>query len=202
MQKPAVTSVPIHEPLARRWSPVGFEPRPMDDEDVQAVLEAARWAPSSRNLQPWRFLAARREDGQAFQDLLACLVDANQDWAKNTSLLMLCLATKHDARDNPNPHAPLELGLALGNLVGEASARGLWAHFMAGILPDEARERFDVPDDVDVWVGVGLGHQADEKDKSESHRERDAQPRERLPLHELVFQGAYGKAAPWLGDEG
>ncbi|HRX50172.1 MAG TPA: nitroreductase family protein [Candidatus Krumholzibacteria bacterium] len=200
MHKPAVTSVPIHEPLARRWSPVGYDPRPMSDEEVSAVLEAARWAASGFNKQPWRFLAARRQDGPAFAALLDCLVDANRDWAQHASLLLLALAERLDARGNPNPKAPLELGLALGNLTAEAAARGLWVHAMGGILPDEARARFRIPDDVEVWVALAVGHQADDAAKADAHRERDAAPRTRLPLSELVFQGTYGEPAPWLED--
>jgi len=202
MLKPAQTSVPIHEPLARRWSPVGYDPRPLSDADARAVLEAARWAPSGYNGQPWRFLAARRQDEAAFADLLDCLVEANREWARNSSLLLLALGRTLNARGKPNPAAPLEVGLALGNLTAEASARGLWVHFMGGILPDAARERYGVPGDVDVLVGVAVGHQAADADKSDAHRERDAAPRERLPLAELVFEGAYGEAAPWLGEDG
>lgn len=201
MHKPAQTSVPIHEPLARRWSPVGYDPRPLSDEDARAVLEAARWAPSGFNGQPWRFLAARRQDEAVYADLLENLVEANQDWARNASLLMLALGRTVNARGKPNPAAPLEVGLALGNLTAEASSRGLWVHFMGGILRDEARERYGVPDDVDVLVGVAVGHQADDEDKTEALRERDASPRDRLPLGELVFEGSYGAAAPWLGED-
>lgn len=200
MHKPAQASVSIHEPLARRWSPVGYDPRPLSDEDARAVLEAARWAPSGFNGQPWRFLAARRQDEAVYADLLLNLVEANQDWARNASLLMLALGRTVNARGKPNPAAPLEVGLALGNLTAEASSRGLWVHFMGGILRDEARERYGVPDDVDVLVGVAVGHQADDADKTEAHRERDAAPRDRLPLGELVFEGSYGAAAPWLGE--
>lgn len=202
MEKTATTSVPVHAPLAARWSPVGFAPRPVADADLTALFEAARWAASGYNEQPWRFLAARRQDADAFAAVLDCLVEANRTWARNASALVLALASTRFRRNGqPNAKALLDLGLALGNLSIEATARGLHVHPMGGILPDLARERFGVPDGVDVVVGLAMGVLAADADKSEADRVRDAAPRERLPLAELVFAGAYGATPAWLEGE-
>ena len=137
-EKKAATDYPIHELLATRWSPYAFEDRPVPEADLRSLFEAARWAPSSYNEQPWNYIVATRDDPEQFQRLLSCLVDGNQVWAKAAPVLALgVVSLKFTLNGKDNRAAVHDLGLAAGNLVLEASARGLVVHQMIGILPDK-----------------------------------------------------------------
>ena len=122
--KKAATDYPIHELLATRWSPYAFEDRPVPEADLRSLFEAARWAPSSYNEQPWNYIVATRDDPEQFQRLLSCLVDGNQVWAKAAPVLALgVVSLKFTLNGKENRAAVHDLGLAAGNLVLEASAR-------------------------------------------------------------------------------
>ena len=159
--KKAPTDHPVHELLAARWSAYGYSNRVVPDADLRSLFEAARWAPSSFNEQPWSYIVARREDTEEFERMLSCLVESNQRWAKEASVLALGAARMRFARnDKPNPHAFHDLGLATANLCVEATARGLVVHQMAGILPDRAREIYGVPEDWEAATGIAIGYAA------------------------------------------
>ncbi len=131
--KKASTDYPIHDLLAERWSPYGFADRPVAQTDLRSLFEAARWAASSYNEQPWSFLVATREDPEEFARLLSCLVDGNQGWAKAAPVLALGVVSLRFSRNNKENRAAVhDLGLAAGNLVVEATARGLCVHQMIG----------------------------------------------------------------------
>jgi nitroreductase len=203
MDRRADTSVPIHDLVAERWSPVGFDRSVIGDDDLAALFEAARWAPSSYNEQPWRFLVARRDDPEAFDAMLSCLVDANSAWAGNASALMLTAAvTTHVRNGKPNGKALHDLGLAVGNMSAEATARGLVMHQMGGILPDRARELYGVPDDAEVVTAIAVGRAAQPRSLPDDLRGRDEAPRARRPLADQVFGGAWGRSAPLGGRSG
>ncbi len=156
--KRASTDFPIHELLAERWSPYGFEDRPVAEADLQSLLEAARWAASSYNEQPWSFFVATREEPVEFERLLSCLVEPNQAWAKAAPVLLLCVVDLRFKRnDKDNRAAVHDLGLAAGNLLVEATARGLSVHQMIGILPDKAREVFGIPEHSEAWTAMAIG---------------------------------------------
>ena len=139
--KQAATDHPILKLLAERWSPYGFEDRPVTEADLRSLFEAARWAASSYNEQPWNYFVATREDPPEFGRLLSCLVDANQAWAKTAPVLVLAVVSLQFARNKQDNRAAVhDLGLAAANLVIEATARSLSVHQMIGILPDKARE--------------------------------------------------------------
>src|SRR5919201_1312740 len=137
---------PIHELLAKRWSPYGFADRPVSIADLQSLFEAARLAPSSYNEQPWSYIVATRDQPDEFARLLSCLVEGNQAWAKAAPVLALgCTSLLFKLNGKPKAAAIHDLGLAAGNLCVEATARGLFVHQMIGILPDKAREVFKIP---------------------------------------------------------
>jgi nitroreductase len=187
MIKHARPDHPIHALIAQRWSPYNFAERPVSREDLRSLLEAARWAASSYNEQPWSFIVARRDQPEAFEELLGCLVPANQKWAGQASVLMLTAIRRHFTRNgNPNRAAEHDLGLAVGNLSLEAAARGIAVHQMAGVDLERARETYAIPEGVDPWTALALGYAADEG---------DGQPRARKPLAEFVFSGTFGTAA-------
>jgi nitroreductase len=153
---------PVHELLTKRWSPYSFDVRSITDEDLRSLFEAARWAPSSYNEQPWNYIVAKKENPEEFQRLLSCLVEGNQVWAKAAPVLALGIAKLRFARnDQPNRAAIHDLGLAAGNLVVEATARGLWVHQMIGILPDKAREIYAIPEGYEPLTGIAIGYAGD-----------------------------------------
>jgi nitroreductase len=196
MDKKAKTDHPIHDLLARRWSPVAFEPRPMPDESLASLLEAARWAPSCFNDQPWYFLVARREDGEEFQRMLECLSEGNRVWARNASVLMIT-ATRNSFRRNgkPNRFAPHDLGLALGGLLVQATEMGIAVHQMGGFSQSKARETYGIPEGFEPQTAVAIGYHGDPSTLPDELRKREEQSRERIPRREFVFSGSWDSPA-------
>ena len=193
MEKTAETRRPIHELLARRWSPYAYSERAVVPEILVSLLEAARWAPSSFNEQPWSFLVATKENPEEFARLLSCLVPGNQEWARHAPVLMLSVAKlKFDRGGRANPHAWHDVGLAAMNLVVEAMAHGLYVHQMAGIEPERARELYAIPEGWEAVAGIAVGYLGDPSTASEKSRQRDAAPRSRKPLEQMVFSGRWG----------
>jgi len=199
MDKPADTQFHIHELLSRRWSPRAFADRPVEREKIQSLLEAARWAPSSFNEQPWVFLVAMIDYPADHQKLLSCLVAGNQIWAKWAPLLMLTIAKLHfDHNSQENRHAYHDVGLAVGNLVVQATAMELVVHQMAGILPDKIRECYALPSGYEAVTGIAIGYQGDCKNLPEPLRERELAPRSRKAFGEFVFSGSWGHFPDFL----
>jgi len=200
MSKIAKTDHPVHELVARRWSPYGYSARPVAEPDLRSLFEAARWAPSSYNEQPWRYILASRDDPAQFERLLECLVPANREWARTAPVLALGVFKRSFSHDgSPNAVAMHDLGLAAGNLCLEATARGLYVHQMAGILPERARELFGIPDDFQPITGIAIGYAADLDTLPEKLRRRDTTPRRRKPLGELVFGPRWGETSEVVG---
>ena len=194
--KKASTDHPISELLADRWSPYAFDNRLVPEADLRSLFEAARWAPSSYNEQPWNYIVATRDNPQQFQQLLSCLVDANQVWAKAAPVLALCVVSLRFARNGKDNRAAVhDLGLAAGNLVLEATARGLVVHQMIGILPDKARTLYEIPDGYEAWTAMAIGYRGDPTSLPDPLRERELAPRQRKPLHEFVFSEKWGTSS-------
>ena len=191
--KKAVTDYPILPILAERWSPYGFEDRRVSETDLRSLFEAARWAASSYNEQPWAYLVATKENSVEFRRLLSCLVEANQAWAKEAPVLVLGIVSLRFARNNQDNRAAVhDLGLAAGNLLAEATTRGLSVHQMIGILPDKARELYQIPEHFEAWTALAIGYKADPSKLPDALRERDLAPRQRKPLDKFVFTGQWG----------
>jgi len=195
MSKEANPDHPVHEILTQRWSPYGFDPdRSVAPEDLKALFEAARWAASSFNEQPWRYIAGTVDDPEQFQRVLACLAEKNQTWARNAPVLALGLFKRHlTHNDQPNRAAVHDLGAASASLTMEATARGLYVHQMIGIEPEKARETFAVPDEYEVRTALAIGYRASTDNLPDNLRERDRKPRSRLRLNELLFGGQFGE---------
>jgi nitroreductase len=194
--KQAKTDHPIHELLAKRWSPYGFSDRAVKEADLHALFEAARWSASSYNEQPWRYIVATQADATEFERLLSCLVEANQVWAKAAPVLALgCASLNFSLNNKPNAAAIYDLGLASGSLTVEATARGLCVHQMIGILPDKAREMYHIPDGFQAVTGLAIGYAAEPGSLPERLRDRDLAPRSRKPLAEFIFGGEWGASS-------
>jgi nitroreductase len=174
--------------ISTRWSPKVFDPEPLPAEELRSLFEAARWAPSSRNEQPWRYLVAVRGDGAAFDRLADCLTGGNRDWAPQAPVLALSVAKmRFDYKDRPNRHAWHDLGMASMSLVLQARHRGLHAHFMGGFDGEKARETCRIPADHEPVAMIALGRPGTPEQAPEGVGERDPDDRTRLPLEEIVF---------------
>jgi nitroreductase len=195
MEKPADVQHPIHDLLARRWSPRAFADRPVAPDILKSLWEAARWAPSSANEQPWSFLVATKDDAQEFGRMLGCLVEGNQVWAKQAPVLMVSVAAKLDRDKDPNAHAWYDVGQAVADLSVQATAQGLFVHQMAGILPDKIRELYQIPDTHEPVTGLALGYPGTPEQLSDKLRQRELAPRTRKPIGEFVFTGRWGQAS-------
>ena len=200
--KRAATDYPIHDLLARRWSPYAFDERPVSDADLRSLFEAVRWAPSSYNEQPWRYIIATRNEPGQYQKLLSCLVDANQAWAKAAPVLALgVVSLKFAYNGEDNRAAVHDLGLAAGNLLVEATVRDLYVHQMIGIDPDRARELYQIPEGFEAWTGLAIGYMGDSSTLPEVLRGRDLAQRERMKLPDFVFSEKWEKASPLVLDD-
>jgi nitroreductase len=194
--KQASPDHPIHELLARRWSPYSFADRPVPEDDLRSLFEAARWAASSYNEQPWSYIVATKADPAGFERLLSCLVEGNRAWAEASPVLALgCTSLLFARNGKPNAAAVHDLGLAGASLTLEATARGLFVHQMIGILPEKARELYRIPEGVKPLIGRAIGYAADPDTLPEKYRERDLAPRSRKRLAEFVFGGEWGAAS-------
>jgi nitroreductase len=196
-EKSAFTNHPIHELLAERWSPYAFQDRLVSEADLCSLFEAARWAASSYNEQPWSYIVSTKENPELFQELLSCLVDANQVWAKDAPVIALGIVShKFTRNQEDNRAATHDLGLATSNLVVEATAREICVHQMIGILPDKARELFEIPEGYEAWTAMAIGYQGDPMTLPDALKERDLMPRQRKPLEQFVFSGKWGNTSP------
>lgn len=194
-QKPAETAYPIHELISRRWSPRAYSDKPVDAATIGSLLEAARWAASSNNEQPWRFMVATKAQPAEFAALLDCLKESNQVWAKQAPVLMLSVA-KHTFDDgSANRHALHDVGQAAANLAIQATALGLVVHQMAGFSVEKARASFKIPDDFEPVAVLAIGYQGDAEQLPDRLRERETAPRSREPLATMVFSGTWGQPA-------
>lgn len=194
--KQATTDCPVHELIARRWSPYSWADKPVAEDDLRSVFEAARWAPSSYNEQPWRYIVAPKANRADFEKVLSCLVEGNQAWARTAPVLALgCTSTKFARNGQPNAAAQHDLGLASAFLTFEATARGLHVHQMIGILPDKVRETFAVPADVMPLTALAIGYLGEPNALPDNLRPRDLAPRTRKKTSEFVYGGQWGVAA-------
>jgi nitroreductase len=199
MQKPAPTDVPVHELLRNRWSPRAYADTLVPPEVLHNLFEAARWAPSSYNDQPWAYIVATKDDPESFAKVLSTLVEFNAGWAKQAPVLALSVARQKMLNDNSvNRHAFHDVGSASAQLTFEANSRGLLVHQMAGFSPDKARQVFGIPPGWDAVAAMTIGYPGDPQSLPEGLRERESAPRTRKPLSEFVMTGGWGHTAPFV----
>jgi nitroreductase len=197
------TATPAHDHLdlfAERWSPRAFADRPVEPEKIRRMLEAARWTMSSYNEQPWRYVvASRHEDPEAYERLLGCLNEGNQEWAQNAPVLMMSFYKEtFSENDQPNRCAPHDVGAASAALTVQATAMDLYVHQMAGIQKDVARETYDVPDDFEPMAGLAVGYLGNPDMLDEGKRTAETSPRSRTSLDAFVFGDGWGDSASFV----
>lgn len=194
MKKPATTAIPINETIANRWSGRAYNPnKPVTDEEVLALLEAARWAPSCYGDQPWRFVVCNKaKSQQTWQKAFDTLAESNQAWAKNAPLLVLvCSNTLFRHNGKPNRWAAYDTGAAAENMCLQATALRLVAHQMGGFSVDAARAAFSVPEQFELMAMVAIGHGDTLESLPDDLRERQLAPRQRMTIGELFFDGTW-----------
>ena len=197
MEHAARSESPVHDLIRRRQSPRAFADRAVEPEKLRSLLEAARWAPSSFNEQPWAYLVATREEPEQFARLLSVLMEGNRGWAQKAPALMLSVAKlRFDRNGNLNRHAFHDVGLATANLVTQATAMGLSAHQMAGFDAEKAREVFAIPGGWEPVTAIALGYPEDASALTGRLRDLELAPRTRKPLEEFVFTGRWGQTSP------
>ncbi|HEX5405012.1 MAG TPA: nitroreductase family protein [Pseudonocardiaceae bacterium] len=190
--KRASSSVPLHPLIADRWSPRALDPdAEVTDEQLRALLEAARWAASYGDTQPARYLVGRRGD-TTFRRIHDVLVPGNQSWAHAAAVLMLGVAVTRNEKGDV-PYAEYGLGLATQNLVLQAVAEGLVGHQMAGFDVAAARAEFDLPPEARPMIAIAVGGLGDPSLLIERRRAREVAARTRLDLDEIAFGGVWGK---------
>jgi len=196
LEKLAETQAPVHELIGRRWSPRSFSDRPVEPDQLLSLFEAARWAPSASNEQPWAFLVATQADTKNYDAMTGVLVDFNRSWANKAPVLILALAHTQFAKDGkPNRWGFYDLGQAAASLSLQATAHGLATHQMAGFDADAARKQFAVPEGWEPVSVIALGYPGDPNLLAEKLRERETAPRVRKPLESFVFSGTWGHPA-------
>lgn len=190
-EKMASSDVPIAPWLARRWSPRAVASKPVEPETLRIVLEAARWAPSCFNEQPWRYLVFDHRDPAALEAARSCLVGGNA-WAKKSPVLLISVVReKFTHNGKPNRTAQHDVGLASENLVLQAAELGLVTHQMAGFDTARARELFKIPEDYTPMAMIVLGYPGELEELPPDLQEREKAPRTRKPLAELAFSGTW-----------
>ena len=198
MEKPAETQFPIHDILRRRWSPWAFTDHPVEKSTLGSLLEAARWASSCFNEQPWAFIVATKENPAGYAQALDCLVENNRVWAQRAPLLMFTIVKPtFEYNGKINPHAWHDVGLAVGNLVVQATAMGLGVHQLAAIYPDRVRETYGIPESHEPVSGLVVGYKGNPNGLPEPIRAKEFAPRSRRNLEDFVYAEHWGRPVPF-----
>lgn len=196
MEIEEVKAIEVIAPIRDRWSPRSFSAQPVEDALIASLFEAARWAPSAHNEQPWRYIIATKEDPEAYQKALSSLTEGNQRWASTAPVIILTFAkTTFDHTGRMNPHSWHDLALSEANIMAQATAHGLYLHPMAGIRRDHIREVYQVPDDYEPVTGLALGYPGSPDALPEDLRIKELRTRVRRPLSEFVFSDSWDHAA-------
>lgn len=189
--KIAKTAYEIFPLLSQRYSPRVFEDKQITDKELHLLFEAVRWAASSNNVQPWRFIVTKK-DSEAYNKLVDCLSEFNQIWVENAPVLVLCGYKKNMDNGKENFHALHDLGLSLGNMTIQAQSMDIALHHMAGVDWEKAHKVFNVPEGYHIATALAIGYYGGVVDElPEDLRESETSERERKPLSEFVFENSW-----------
>lgn len=191
--KIAKTGHPVNELIAKRWSARAFSTKPVERSKLLSILEAARWAPSSKNEQPWRYIIFTKDNPVRLMDAQSVLLESNS-YAKRAPILICAIARKNYSEGEKYNRLHFhDLGAANENMFLEAFNLGLIMHEMGGFDVQRAIEIFRIPDDFEVGVMIAIGYQDKHSVLPERFREKAYSPRERRSLSEIAFVGEIGK---------
>lgn len=195
MSKEAKTKFPIHNILKNRWSPRAFSDEIPSAEQLMSLFEAARWAASSFNEQPWRFVVGIKGKGDTYEKLFSGLNEFNQKWAKSAPVLVfVCAKETFSHNDKPNSHHMYDCGAAMSNLCTQATAEGLYVHQMAGILPDVAQTNLNVPEGFKPITAAAIGYIGNPDELPDDHKKSELAERNRRSLDEILYIGEWGES--------
>jgi len=192
--KPATTREKIHDIIEQRWSPRAIDPdKAVSNQQLYSILEAARWAPSCFNDQPWRYIVCVKHNNEiSWQNILNCLVEKNRQWAKNAPVLIIAVAMnnfRHNGK--PNRWAIYDTGAASTSLCLQATALGLATHQMGGFDEQKIRKVFELPSDCTAMSVIAVGYQADIDSLDDDFKDAEQAERSRLPLKQGFFSGRW-----------
>lgn len=189
---------PIHPLLAERRSLRAFSRKTVEPEILGGLLEAARWAPSCANEQPWSFIVAVKDDKPEFERLLGCLIEFNLEWAQHAPVLILSVARMiFQSTGKPNRHAFHDVGQAIASLSVQATASGLAVHQMAGFDVEKARREFAIPQDHEPVAVTAIGYPGNPANLPDKLRQKELSPRQRKALADFVFERSFGQPGAW-----
>lgn len=189
-----MVNTPIHPLLENRWSPRSFSNQPVETESLLSLFEAARWAPSANNLQPWVYIVTTQAEPQPYAALLGTLGERNQLWAKHAPVLILAVVQTEREPGKPHFWASYDLGQSVAQLAIEAVDLGLAVHQMAGFDRSKAGLLFQIPAGFEAMTVLAVGYIGSPDHLPEDQRQREISPRQRKPLSQFVFNGAWGVA--------
>ena len=196
MEKPAVTNISIHPILKRRWSPRSFDSRPVEAEKLRRLFEAARWAPSSFNEQPWRFMLGIKGD-ETWEKIFDSLLEWNQQWAQSAPVLVMSIGSTHyDKTGKENDVYKYDVGQSVAHMTFQAYEEGLVMHQMGGFSKKKAIAHFDIPEQFQPLTVSAIGYQADPSLLPEEYNKLEFSERHRNPITQQVFAGRFGHPNP------
>lgn len=196
--RPAPSDVPLHDLISHRWSPRAFAPIGITVGELQSLFEAARWAPSAFNEQPWHFLCARRENIDQFKKLLDCLNPNNQLWAQHAAVLIIAVARLElTGKGQPNRTAFYDLGQAVASLTSQATSLGIAVHQMVGFDAAQARSACTIPEGHEPLVALAAGRPGTPDSLPDNLRQRELAARTRKPATDFVYAAQWGATGAW-----
>jgi nitroreductase len=182
--------------IKNRWSPISFSTEPVEEYKLRSILEAARYAPSSMNEQPWIFILTTKESPDIFNDVVNLLTEFNQQWAKNAYALVVSLArTNFVYKNRPNRHAFHDTGMAVANMLVQAQSMGVYVHQMAGFSIEKTKQYFNLPEGVEPLAVMALGYLGDGSELREDLKQRQSKRSQRKNLSEYTFRNRLGEPA-------
>ena len=178
----------IHQLINDRYSTVTFSSKQVEESKLTLLFEAARWAPSAFNEQPWRFIVGIKGENENYEKLYNSLVPANQNWAKYAPVLILSTALKNSTvTDKPNRFAQYDTGMAVANLITQATSLGLYIHQMGGFNESKLREYFNLDDKYAIMAIMAVGYKGQIELFPEDLKERELKKRTRKTLDEILL---------------
>ena len=193
---------PINDLLRERWSPRAFDTdRTVSRQKLRSLFEAVRWAPSSYNEQPWRFIVASKDE-KHYQKLFDCLKDGNKEWAGNAPVLGVSVVKLYfDKNEKPNRHAFHDVGMAMSSLIVQATTMDLYVHQMAGFYPEKIRESFNLPEGYEAVAMFVIGYLGDPDKLSEKRKNSEMKKRSRNEIDTFVFGDEWGSQSDLIEEE-
>jgi nitroreductase len=182
--------------IKNRWSPISFSTEHVEEYKLQAILEAARYAPSSMNEQPWMFILTTKESPDRFNDVVDLLSEFNQEWAKNAYALVISLArTNFVYKNRPNRHAFHDTGMAVANMLVQAQSMDVYVHQMGGFSIEKVKQYFNLPEGVEPVTVMALGYLGDGSELSEDLKQRQNRRSQRKNISEYAFRNGLSEPA-------